>query len=184
MTPVGHSLVGASLAVAVMPVAAGRWTRLLAVAAFAVLANMPDARLPGWGHDRYDISHSLFIGLGLILPLCGVFLFIPRARRFVGGAGVVVGGATAWLSHLLLDSCYNHGRGVAMFWPFSKASLALPIPWLDNVHYPLPYFSLHTAHVMGVELLTFGSVLGLACLGRRVLRRGPKTISASPGLDG
>jgi hypothetical protein len=28
-----------------------------------------------------------------------------------------------------LDSLYNHGHGVAIFWPLSDVRLALPIPW-------------------------------------------------------
>jgi len=158
MTPVGHSIIGATIAAAVMPSTARRRTKALLIASFVLLANVPDARFSGWGHDRYDISHSLFVN-AMLIALCTVLLAcLPRARRLIGGRRIMLGGAGAWLSHLLLDSFYNHGRGLAIFWPFSRARLALPIPWLDNLHHRLPCIDFHTVKVTGLEMLTFGSI--------------------------
>jgi membrane-bound metal-dependent hydrolase YbcI (DUF457 family) len=171
MTPVGHSLFGASLAVAAMPRGASRRRRLAMLVSFAALANIPDLRLPMWGHERYDISHSIFVNAGLIALLAVTLVFLPRARRAVGGTAVIICGAAAWLSHLLLDSFYNHGKGVAILWPFSKGRLALPISWFDNLHLPLPHFGWHTARVMGIELLAYGTLFVLVCLARRLIDR-------------
>jgi hypothetical protein len=74
-----------------------------------------------------------------------------------------MGGASAWLSHLLLDSFYNHGKGISIFWPFSKARLALPIPWFDlGVGSPA-----HIMHVFLIEFLSYFPWLVLAILFRR-----------------
>jgi len=171
MTPIGHSLVGASLAVAAMPRAASRRRRLVLLLSFAALANIPDLRLPMWGHERYDISHSFLVNAGLIALIAMMLAFLPRAKTFVGGTAVIISGAAAWLSHPLLDSFYNHGRGLAVLWPISPRHLALPIPWFDNLHLPLPHFGWHTARVMSIELLAYGAVFVLVCLGRRLVDR-------------
>ena len=56
--------------------APGGWSRgkqagLLVL--FLGLAVVPDWPLPGWGHDRYAVSHSVFVNLGLILLAAGAY---------------------------------------------------------------------------------------------------------------
>jgi membrane-bound metal-dependent hydrolase YbcI (DUF457 family) len=131
----------------------------------ALLANIPDLPLPHWGHRSYRVSHSLFVNsLFLIAVLPAAFW--PRARTAVGGWRVLAGGAAAWLSHLLLDSFYNHARGVAIFWPFGPGRLRLPMPWfstLDTSRLLAP----HNLRVAAIETAFYGGLL-LACV---LLRR-------------
>ena len=105
-------------------------------AAFVVLPNIPDLPFPHWGHDRYDISHSLFVNLLLCLIMVALLGWHPNIRHSMGDGKVLGGGVATWLSHLVLDSFYNHGRGVAIFWPLSDAHLALPIPWFSVAPFP------------------------------------------------
>jgi len=119
-----------------------RW-KIAYFTVFALLGNLPDLDLPYWGHQRYDISHSLFVTLLFGALIVALFAWLPNMRQPVGGQGVVFAGMLAWLSHLLLDSFYNHGRGVAIFWPFSTAHLALPIPWFSVVPFIPPITPAH-----------------------------------------
>lgn len=162
------------MTIGVLAVPAEGSTRLKAcvLVAFAVLANGPDFRLPGWGHEQYQVSHSLLVNLGLVVMIAAPLLAWPRARRGVGGNRVIVAGGLAWLSHLLLDCMYNHGQGLAMFWPVSTARPALPVPWFETLREPLPHVDAHAARVMGVELLAYGLLLFAAVAVRRAwLRR-------------
>ena len=167
MTSVGHSLTGISIGVLCMP--GGRSPRFNAVflASFAVLANLPDLPVPYWGHSRYDISHSIFTNSAFILLAVGGMAFLPKTRRFVGGWSVVLCGAAAWLSHLLLDTFYNHGNGLGMFWPVSNAHLALPIPWFATATM-WPKLTVHNLRVASIEILFYGALLAL-CIVIRIL---------------
>lgn len=161
MTPVGHSLTGAAVAAACLPHSLSKRARIVGFLSFVCLASLPDAPLPGWGHDRYRVSHSLFINGSWIALLVFVSHMWHQGRAWVGDWRVVVGAAVAWLSHLLLDTFYSHGRGLAMFWPASQARLALPIPWFHTLHGHPPPFSRHIASVFVIELLAYGTLLAL-----------------------
>lgn len=141
---------------------------------FVVLANLPDAPLPGWGHDRYLVSHSLFVNGAIIAVLMLGLSVWHVARDRIGGLQVMVGSAMAWLSHMLLDSFYNHGRGIAIFWPFGLGRLALPIPWFSTLGGFPPSLDAHTVYVCVVELLCYGPLLVLAMYWRhRVVQQSP-----------
>jgi hypothetical protein len=114
MTPVGHSLVGASLGVVSLPRYRTTRTKVLFLAGFILLANVPDFAFTGWGHDRYDVSHSVFVALAVLGGVAGLMAIWRRAREAIGGWWIVAAGAAAWLSHLLLDSFYSHGQGIAI----------------------------------------------------------------------
>jgi len=167
MTFVGHIFMGAAIALLVMPPEFSARRKCATVAAFALLAKVPDLPFPGWGHDRYDISHSVFTITLLLLAIGLTIYFVQPARRWVGGGAIILAGATACYSHLLLDTFYNHGNGLAMFWPFSNARVALPIAWFDVIRTPYPQISLHTLKVYGVEFLAYGPVLLAAALYHR-----------------
>jgi membrane-bound metal-dependent hydrolase YbcI (DUF457 family) len=168
MTGIGHGLTGASIAVLTMPSGWSARTKCLLVGSFAVLANLPDLRLPSWGHERYDISHSVFVNAGLIVVACLILLSFRRVRERPATGRVLLGGGLAWLSHLLLDSFYGHGKGIAIFWPFSRARLNLPVPWFETVRVPLPHVDAHTVRVWAIELAVYGTILALAVTGRRL----------------
>lgn len=178
MTPVGHCLIGASIALFAIPQGSSPKRRILTISAFLFLANVPDIKLPGWGHDRYDISHSIFsIGtMGAILV--ALTLFSPAIRRRIGGLQVSLLGALAMLSHLLLDSMYNHGKGIAIFWPVSDARLNLALPWFATLKTSLPAITAHSVRVMAIELVFYGVIFFLAWNLTR--RRGWNSDSPSP----
>jgi len=170
MTFVGHSLVGASLAQAVIPAGAS-WRRWLFIVHFYVLlAFLPDLPLPGWGHNRYFFSHSLFVNVLLMVPAVGWGCYY-QARQGRAAYPVLVGAALAWLSHFPLDAMYNHGQGVAIYWPFSEAVLNLPLPWFVTLDMRQPLTAPYNVRVFLVEALFYLPVFGAACLGRWVWLR-------------
>jgi membrane-bound metal-dependent hydrolase YbcI (DUF457 family) len=174
MTQVGHVLTGGVVGVLSTPgetAVRNRWFYFLSL---ALLANVPDLPVHGWGHDSYRISHSLFVnGLLILLSLAALALGQARRARRLDGR-FVAGGVTAWLSHLLLDSMYNHGRGLAMFWPLSEARLALPVPWFSTVRSPKPLTDWATLRVCAIEFAVFGCLLALAIVFRRTILEQPK----------
>ena len=171
MSPVGHSLTGLSLAVLAIPSGATLRVRLLLPVVFVALANLPDWPIPGWGHDRYDISHSLFVNLALVTAVW-VLWGMTRLKQKLSGRLVALG-LTAWLSHILLDSFYGHGYGIAIFWPFSEGRLSLPINIFNTIDQDLPLSSVRNLRVYGIELLAYTPLLLFACLIRYRTRTDP-----------
>jgi hypothetical protein len=166
MTTVGHSLLGAAIGTACMPEALKKpWAQAAFLAGFMVLANLPDIPVPGWGHDRYDVSHSIPIAVLAITAIAVAIRLSPLGRRWVGSVPVLLGGAAAWLSHMLLDSFYNHRMGLRVWWPLSDARLALPIPWLGHLWGP-GLSGDHFLVVLG-EVATFLPLVLLAIVWRR-----------------
>lgn len=163
MTFVGHGLAGAAIALLLLPPNRNSLRyRCLYFLAIVPLSSLPDYRFKGWGHDQYAISHSLFVNLAIIAVLAAVLCSYKKTARFLGAPRAVAAGALVWLSHLLLDSFYNHGRGIAIFWPFSKARLALPIPWLEILKPVPPPMTMQAVGVYSLEFVTFFPILFLA----------------------
>lgn len=161
MSPVGHSIVGLTLAVIALPYGASRRVLILVPIVFVALANLPDWPIPNWGHDRYRISHSLFINL-LLIGLSVFAIWLIKRRFQLPIARITAFGAIAWLSHLLLDTFYAHGRGLAMFWPFSEARLSLPVPWFQVLNVQAPIWSERNLLVFGYEALVYTPILLVA----------------------
>lgn len=164
MTTVGHSLAGISIAVLTLPRGRSVFWYLVVGHMYVFFANLPDFPLPGWGHDSYQVSHSIFVA-GLLAPLLALPLLLPKFKEQIGAAVVLAWSAT-WLCHMLLDSLYSHGQGIGIFWPFSDAHLALPLPWFETLQWPAR--TAHNAHVFQVELLSYGLLLA-GCIGLRWL---------------
>jgi hypothetical protein len=169
VTPVGHSLAGLAIGVLGAPRGAGWRARACFAAAFVVLPNLPDAPLPGWGHDDYTVSHSLLVNLALAAVVARVISLSPAALRAVGGWRGLLAGVLAWQSHFLLDSFYNHHKGVAIFWPASTARLDLALPWFRT----LPGWALDavTLRIVVIEAAFYGAVLAAAIAARVVEER-------------
>ena len=178
MTPMGHSLMGLTVAAFALPYDAKPTDRILRSGgiafAFVALANLPDWPLPGWGHDEYHVSHSLFVNVGLIcLAITAARILASKtwigSWRFLGLASV------AWLSHLLLDSFYNHGRGIGIYWPVSTGSFNLSMPWFNNFDRSQALFSPFNLSVFGVEFIAYAPILLAAIVISSKLRsRRPK----------
>ena len=130
MTPVGHTIVGLTIGA----IACDRYPALrgkvVALFVCALAANAPDLPFPMWGHDRYDISHSVVSLLLLIAAVIAIALFArPLSTEH---RPLIVGASLSLLSHLLLDSFYSHGKGVRILWPMDDDfRLALPLPWFE-----------------------------------------------------
>jgi hypothetical protein len=168
MTMVGHSLLGLSLGALAIPRGWARRPKLLAFGVLVLLAGAPDLPTPFWGHSQYHISHSLFVNLGLIAAVVALAAAAPRLRAALGGWPLLGAGAAAWLSHLLLDSFYSHGKGVRIFWPLSPDSLNLSMPWFDVLGVGIPPAA--ALRIFAIEFVFYGSLLGL-CLLWRARRR-------------
>ena len=176
MTPIGHSLMGLSLAAFAVPVN-GRasilnWRNFGIACAFVALANLPDWPLPNWGHDRYDISHSVFVNVGLIGLVVVLAKVFAKGSWFCRNRFLVLA-AMAWLSHLLLDTFYNHGQGIGLFWPVSKQKLSLALPWFENWDLSQPVTAPDNLSVFGIEFLAYFPVL-LVALFVSFKLRGPR----------
>lgn len=182
MTPVGHSLAGLSLGVLGARPDAGRRARAWFLAAFVVLPNLPDLPVPGWGHDDYAVSHSLFVNLALAALATVALAAWPRAWAAAGGARGVGCGVLAWQSHLLLDSFYNHHRGVAIFWPISRARLDLALPWFRTLRgWTL---DVTTLRILLVEAAFYGAILAAAIVAREIEARvRARRSAARPALE-
>jgi hypothetical protein len=173
MTSVGHALTGIAIGIVCKPKnTSTKWT-IIHLTIFAFLANIPDLPFPNWGHARYDISHSIFVTLLLITILVICLTFRRKMMQHIGGWQVIGGGALAWLSHLLLDSFYNHGYGIAIFWPFSKARLTLPIPWFSVVPSIPPPFTWPIIQILLIEFVSYFPLVLLAIGLRKVFMRLP-----------
>jgi len=159
VTTVGHSLTGISIAVLTLPRGRSLLWYLIVGHLFVFFANLPDFPLPGWGHDAYPISHSIFLA-ALLASLMALLLLIPRFNARVGAA-VVLAWSVAWLTHMPLDALYSHGQGIGIFWPFSDAHLKLPVPWFETLSWP-PRTD-HNLRVFGIELGVYGALL-VACV--------------------
>ena len=167
MTTIGHSVTGLSIAVLVLPTGRSLLWYLLVGHFFVFFANVPDFPLPNWGHASYQVSHSIFV-TGLLASLMALLLLNPAFNRQVG-AKIVFWWAVTWLGHMVLDSMYNHGNGIGIFWPFSDTHLVLPLPWFETLTWPP--FTEHNRSVFLIEIAFFGSILALCLWLRHRLRR-------------
>lgn len=172
MSPVGHTLTGIAIGVLTLPTGASVRSRLVWLAATAGFANAPDLPLPCWGHDRYDISHSVFITtLGVFVWVLIALSLRTTAWRVPLRLGVAC--ALAWFSHLLLDTFYNHGKGLAIFWPLNEGRVALPVPYFSTLRLDT-LFCHHNLEVAAIEGAAFGLLLAVS-VGAKALMLQPVT---------
>lgn len=162
MTTIGHTLTGIAIGLVCKPKNISLRRSIVHLAFFAFLANIPDLPLPKWGHDDYRVSHSLFVTLMFITTIVIGLAFAKKIRERLGGWPVISSGALAWLSHLLLDSFYNTGYGIAIFWPFSKARLILPIPWFSVLPSIPPPFTWPIIQIFLIEFISYFPLVILA----------------------
>lgn len=156
MTPVGHTITGLTIGIATMQKTWLPKKRMWHCLIFILLANIPDIPLPYWGHDQYRISHSVFVNF-LWLGLVG-YTLRKQIRRFFFPVSVwtsLLFFWVAWFSHFLLDSFYNHGLGVMIWWPYSDGSLCLPIAWLSVQNETWFPVSKKTLMIWGIEGISF-----------------------------
>ena len=169
MTPFGHTLVGLTIGYTAIPRAVPPRQKLYCLAAFALLANLPDLPLPFWGHPHAYASHSIAVCLMGSVVFGGLLLWRYRGR-FPFMPRIILAGSLAWLSHMILDAMYSWGVGLPIAWPFGRARLALPVSWL-HIANKSHVFSMHNFRVAIYEVLTFGPPLLAVLLAKHIYGR-------------
>ena len=166
MTSLGHTLVGASVGLLCMPAMDKSFARFLFMVGIIAVASLPDWPLPGWGHYRLEISHSVIVNGGAML--CIVLGMRSLAGSTYKRYRLATGGLlAAWCSHFLMDTLYVDSSMV-LFWPLSDAAVSLPVPWLKTMPHVPPPFDHRILEIFLFELFTFAPLLVLAiCIRRR-----------------
>jgi len=170
MSPVGHSLVGLAFAAFAFPESRDLRFRTGLAIVFVAFANLPDWPIPHWGHDRYDISHSIYVNITLIALALLIRRFTSKLKTGMTLSCMLLA-AGAWFSHLLLDSFYNHGRGVGIYWPFSDGKLNFAMPWFNTLDLSQSITSRHNLMVYAIEFFAYFPVLVVAWLIAATVRR-------------
>jgi membrane-bound metal-dependent hydrolase YbcI (DUF457 family) len=159
MTQVGHVLTGVACGVLSLPPSVSKTRCVIQLGVFAVLANIPDIPLPYWGHTRYDISHSVLVNFVLSVLLFSSLVLFRDFRDRLDDQRILGFGMTAWFSHLLLDAFYNHGYGVGIFWPFSTATVALPVPWFSVLLTPIWPLTAEGIRIGLIEFISYAPLV-------------------------
>ena len=164
MTQLGHALTGISLGILGLKPNLRRRAIIGRLAVFALLANIPDIEVRGWGHYRYNVSHSVVVTSALIILAIIAFKVVERLLNRKLDWWLITFGSLAWLSHLLLDTFYNHGRGIGLFWPISDAHVALPMPWFEVIQVIPPPITAQLLREFAVETIFYGAFVLLAII--------------------
>jgi hypothetical protein len=159
MTFVGHCMTGVAIGLVVIPSRTPRSRLIFCLAGCAIAANMPDFNIRHWGHYDYLFSHSIFVNSAIILILALAIDLISKIFNRKISWRLLIAWAGAWLSHLLLDTFYNHGLGLCMFWPFSKSALVLPMPWFHTIKVEAGFITWHNLSEFITEFLFFSLVV-------------------------
>ena len=154
MTIVGHSLVATTLAILFTPASRTVRQKALFICVFVFAAHIPDLPLPGWGHWQYHISHSIMVNMVLMASTVMLLCYLKYIKLW-GSYRIVIGVLITWLSHFLLDSLYNHGNGIGIFWPFTDNKLSLPLPWFATLQNSPSVLSQHNLKVFFMEFLFY-----------------------------
>ena len=182
MTPMGHSLTGATIALLALPRGVSRPVTAVVIGSCVVAASIPDWPLPGWGHDNYLRSHSALVTVCGSVTLAVVsalvrWWWLPWLPRLLPLCL-----ALCWCSHLVLDSMYAGTPGLIINWPFKeRLRLALPVPWLHTLERANGIWTWYNLRVVLMELVTFGPVLAISVLTRgAVLKWTTRTTEKTP----
>jgi hypothetical protein len=179
MTPIGHTLTGLAIGYLAVPREVPRQQKTLCLAAIALLASLPDLPLPFWGHAHLEISHSLVSCTAGVLVIGSLLLWRYKGR-FPFTPTMIVAGALAWYSHMVLDAMYNRAIGLPVMWPFGIVRLNLPVPWLA-IGNKTDILSMYNVKVAMFEMLTFGPLLLLSILVKHYMgRRSHLDVQPSP----
>ncbi len=148
-----------------MPISDRLPRRLIILIAFIAVANLPDWPIPGWGHDRLIVSHSILVN-GAAIVCLAIGLGLQGALYRQTYRRLFIGLMISWLSHFLLDAFYVDSR-LAIFWPFSQATVSVPVPWLKTLPHVPPPFDAPVTRILIFEILTFCPLMAVALAFRR-----------------
>jgi membrane-bound metal-dependent hydrolase YbcI (DUF457 family) len=163
-TPLGHYLVGLSVAVFVArsPEARRRAPWWAVVACAPDLDVLPGLAVGNLSRFHHGASHSLTAAVAVALVVTAVVVL----RRGRATLAVPVLAFVLFASHIALDSVtVDSGApiGVPLFWPFSQETYQAPWALLPNVqHTRAPVVSVHNALLMVREVVVFAPLVGLA----------------------
>ncbi|HEX8721162.1 MAG TPA: metal-dependent hydrolase [Pyrinomonadaceae bacterium] len=171
--PVAHSLVGASLAAAVLPRAGSRgyYAGLAAAAFLANAADLDFALAFALGSRGWHRGFTHSVAFALLVFLALLFGLGPARARKAAAYGL------AYASHAALDfSTTLRGGGLELFWPFSADRLGLRRWGLSEIPSRLPPADVLKA--LCLELALFAPLLLAVLLLRRVYERRARPESA------
>jgi membrane-bound metal-dependent hydrolase YbcI (DUF457 family) len=171
--PVGHSLIGVTVAAALTSKSETRWQILSLSALLAVgpdsdyILNWLHVGRGGWHHG---FTHSILFAL-----FAGALTAVVSGWRSVRGF-IIFSAAT--VSHTLLDYVMTESRGVALWWPFTNRRYKLG--GTNPIDYTWSSTSIWDAgvdvlRISLLELIMFGPILLLVVLLRRFWIRKPVT---------
>jgi|SRR5687767_270041 len=160
--PVAHSLIGASVAVAVHGKSPSGW-KLLCISAFLGVCPDFDYILNwlniGWGGWHHGFTHSFVFALfaGALTVLITGW---RKLRSFIAFSAAIA-------SHGVLDYLITESRGIALFWPFTDYRYKLRVP--NPIDYTWSKTSLWDAavdvlQISLTEFIVFGPLLLLVML--------------------
>ncbi len=174
-TPIGHSLVAASLFLGQNRSHRTDW-RLLS--SYVLLANAPDLDfLPGIligdpSAFHHNVSHSLLFGALFTVTLTFI------AKKFLGWfpdysfVRLFIVGFLLYTSHLLVDFVTlddGFPYGMPLFWPFSNYHVNAPVYSLLNIIHETAPLSVHNLKAVLRELLVFAPLPLYLALARKGL---------------
>ena len=177
VTSLGHTLVGASIAMLCTPAKYDMRRRLVVILALILIASLPDWPIPGWGHQRLDISHSIIVNMALLLCLlvaAGGLTGNMLRQNIPLAVGIII----AWMSHFLLDTLYGDSS-LHMLWPVSKVGVSLPVPWLKTMPHVPPPFDQSIMNILIFETVTFLPLMLIASV-LRLRKRSQKRSNLWP----
>jgi inner membrane protein len=147
--------------------------RVSSMAFWSLLSLLPDADVIGfalgvryddpWGHRGATHSLAFTLALGLAIGLAAPWFERPRWRTAAVACAVLV-------SHPLLDTLTNGGRGCALFWPFDLTRHFAPWNPIPVAPIGARYFSARGLRVALTELVMFSPLL-LFSLRRRLAKQ-------------
>jgi len=168
--PLGHALIGASVAALLVPNQPRH--ELKTVLTSALIAVVPDFdyvfyRVFDWGEAWHrSFSHSLVFAL--VLGGLVTLVFGPRRTRYF----VIY--AAAIFSHAILDGLVSEQGGVELFWPFSDRMIHFGLVAYPNIFRGQADFLTIARRICEysfVEAVIFGSILLLVLWARTFSRR-------------
>jgi inner membrane protein len=165
MASLGHIAVGMAAAKRQRRPGASRAQLAISMLLWSALSLLPDADVIGfafgirygdpWGHRGATHSFTFSLALGLLVGL----LAARRGRPFWHTAALA---SLVLISHALLDTLTDGGRGCALFWPFDTTRHFAPWRPLPVAPIGFAFLSQRGLSVAATELLLFAPLIAYA----------------------
>ena len=116
-----------------LPAGWSGWFVLAAAAFFSLLPDMdaaPGLLFGDLGRYHNNLTHSVFFAVIVGLSSASVCKLLRCKRALFWGLFC----SSAYGMHVLMDF-FTHGRGVMLFWPFTKMRFRPPVDLFYGLHY-------------------------------------------------